>query len=218
MANQDSDDIGWDAVLGARLKQIRLEQDRSQSEIAEVAKVSQATISNWERGGPGGPNEDELRAIERFLKRSLEDGASTEEGDLATDLARWLKQAIAARQKSDDLSMNEIAAGAGVSVPTIYNILNGAVAAPQERTLKRLQATSAPFRKRSRRKPQPLVTWEPWASSPNLSHTTTLRGRRSPASIFSMTLPVAQSTSGRARTPWRRGSRTTRPASGSRSR
>ena len=125
--------------MGLTLKQARLQASKSQQELAEAIDVSQPTISNWEHGRPPGPDESELDKIEKFLGRPVSEAAAASEPENTTDLALWLTKAIESKQHRDSKSLGMLAAEAGVSVPTIYNILNGTVASPQSRTLKKLQ-------------------------------------------------------------------------------
>lgn len=131
--------VNWSPEWGARLKQARLQAEKSQQSLADEIKVSQATISNWERGYPGSPDESQLEKIEKFLGRVLSENVGATDAEPATDLALWLKHALAKKQVAEDKTVGAIAAEIGVSVPTLYNILNATVAAPQPRTLKKLQ-------------------------------------------------------------------------------
>jgi transcriptional regulator with XRE-family HTH domain len=133
--------MNWDPEWGARLKQARLQARKSQEELANAIGVSQPTISNWERGYPPGPDESELKNIEKSLGRPISEAASASEPENTTDLALWLRKAIETKQRAstDNKSLGVLATEAGVSVPTIYNIINGTVASPQSRTLKKLQ-------------------------------------------------------------------------------
>jgi len=53
---------------------------------------------------------------------------------LRTDLGLWLRNKIEEKQKqADGKTIATIASDSGLSVPTLYNIMNGAVDAPQAR-------------------------------------------------------------------------------------
>lgn len=124
---------------GARLKQARLRAGKSQQEVADAVGVTQATISNWERGGPGAPNEFHRRAIERLLDQPLADADTTVELSVSTDLGLWLRSMIERKKREEGKTMGTIAAEVQLAVPTLYNIMNGAVDAPQSLTLQKLK-------------------------------------------------------------------------------
>lgn len=128
----------WSAELGARLKQARIRAGKTQKALADELKVSQPLISNWERG-VNGPDEAELSGTERILGFAVSAPPSLQESESATDLGLWLRNEIQKKQDSQNKTIATIAAEAGLSVPTLYNIMNGAVESPQGRTLKRLQ-------------------------------------------------------------------------------
>lgn len=132
--------------IGTRLRRTRLEQGLSQSSLAEKVKVSQATISNWEKG-KGAPNARERARLERILgqfdvpARSFgaasdgdsNDGASpAAEGRLFGD---WLRKA----RETAEMSVFELAEASGVSQMQIYNLEAGRSVNPREWTRRRLE-------------------------------------------------------------------------------
>lgn len=54
------------AMLGKKIKEIRLLRDMKQDELAMHLNVKGGTISNWERG-TSNPNPDELRTLSKIL-------------------------------------------------------------------------------------------------------------------------------------------------------
>jgi len=130
---------GWGPERGALLKQLRLSTRKTQADLAKAIGVSQTTISNWENGRPGEPG-GYIPKIEEFLGGTLAAGAvPAAEGQPTSDLALWLERSIEAKRKTGK-TIQIIAAEAGVSAPTLYNIINGTVEVPQARTVEKLQA------------------------------------------------------------------------------
>jgi transcriptional regulator with XRE-family HTH domain len=99
--------------------------------------VAQPTICNWEKGTVGSPDVSEVKRIEELLGFKLTDGSSPADGDVRTDLALWLRSQIDERRETKTIAA--MAAEADVSQPTIYNILNGSVTAPQRATIEKLK-------------------------------------------------------------------------------
>lgn len=133
----DEEPLDWGVEWGASLKQARLQAEKTQLSLADAVSVSQPTISHWERGS-GCPSEKQRETIEKFLGARLLDSGAPSDTEPATDLALWLKQSLASKQ-AEGKTIGTIASESGVSVPTLYNILNATVAAPQPRTLTKLQ-------------------------------------------------------------------------------
>jgi transcriptional regulator with XRE-family HTH domain len=129
--------LAWTVDLGAALKQARLRKEWTQKRLASEMNVTQPTICNWERGTVGAPDVSEVKRIEELLGFKLTDGSSPADGDVRTDLQLWLHAQIEKRRGTKTIRV--MAAEAGVSQPTIFNILNGTVIAPQRATIEKLK-------------------------------------------------------------------------------
>jgi transcriptional regulator with XRE-family HTH domain len=101
----------------------------SQLELSERLGVSQATVSNWERG-TASLRGKELRRVELLLGSM---GSETETRDLdseASPFGVWLNMT----RIKKGLTVHELAEGAGVTAATIYNLEAGRIANPQSKT------------------------------------------------------------------------------------
>lgn len=128
------------AKLGKLLRSARVDQGLTQGNVAQKLGVAQATISLWERGRSR-PSADQVEALERLLGpfgiRGGEDEAGG--GVAVTDghrgFARWLERA----REEAGLSVAELAAKSGVSVPAIYNIESGRSPNPRAKTRRKIE-------------------------------------------------------------------------------
>jgi transcriptional regulator with XRE-family HTH domain len=71
-----------DRIIGERLRQFRLQRNMKQSELAEAAKVTQATVSYLETGVQG-MHANTALALARALRVSLDDLLGLEDGFVA---------------------------------------------------------------------------------------------------------------------------------------
>jgi transcriptional regulator with XRE-family HTH domain len=126
--------------IGARLRRARLDQGVAQGVLAEKVGVSQATISNWEKG-KGRPDDKETKRIERVLGRFNRAVQSTKAVPVETGAAEgrafgdWLRSA----RETAKLSVHELSMNSGVSQVQIYNLEAGRSANPREATKLRLE-------------------------------------------------------------------------------
>ena len=118
---------------GAAVRERRRANGLSQQELATRMKVSQPSISSWELG-KGAPSRDQLRELEDLLGGLT--ATKENEGDVELPpIAVWLFRGL----EKKGMTANELARKAGVSAPTIYNILKGGAENPQQRTLKAIE-------------------------------------------------------------------------------
>ncbi len=121
--------------LAERIRERRRANALSQTELAERLHVSQTTISFWEKG-KGAPGADQLQKMNQILGGLSPASEAVTEAESQAPVAAWLSRALA----KSDLTVGELAAKADVSVPTIYNILNGRAQNPQPRTMAALES------------------------------------------------------------------------------
>jgi transcriptional regulator with XRE-family HTH domain len=121
-------------IVGEKIRERRLENGLSQTELGERLKVSQALISVWEKG-KAVPGSGQLKQLEDILGRLTpsQDGAS--EADSPTPLSAWLSRTIAKKS----LTAGELATKAGLSIATVYNILAGRAENPHSKTITALE-------------------------------------------------------------------------------
>jgi transcriptional regulator with XRE-family HTH domain len=127
--------------IGTRLRRARLEQGLAQGILAEKIGVSQATISNWEKGR-GRPDAQETKKLERILgifnqptksaKVAKGEESGPPEGRAFGD---WLRGA----RETAKFSVHELSEASGVSQVQIYNLEAGRSANPREATKRRLE-------------------------------------------------------------------------------
>lgn len=124
--------------FGERLKRARIRSAMTQAELGEKVGVSQALISQWEKG-----NSEPSKQQKEKLKKILGGWAaekSTDEANGATEvspgaLSAWLIRA----RNLKNLSVPELAEKAGLSVPSIYNIESGRISNPRDETIQKLE-------------------------------------------------------------------------------
>lgn len=102
-----------------RLRQARLAEGLSQSEVASRLRVSQALVSFWENGSSV-PNDVNIKRLSRLLG-NLSGGGGSENDDLVADnlgaFGAWLRRT---RERAD-MSVAELAAAAKVTPAAVYN-------------------------------------------------------------------------------------------------
>src|ERR1022692_2924800 len=143
--------------LGERLRIRREANGLSQTDLAQKTGVSQARISQWERGSQ--PSREQIEKLDSILGEVLQQETTASQGSSAVGawlrggfLGEVLQQETTASQGSSavgawlskarlnaDLTVNELATKAGVSAATIYNLENGRAENPHPRTIKALE-------------------------------------------------------------------------------
>jgi transcriptional regulator with XRE-family HTH domain len=114
-----------------QLKETRIKVGLSQIELADKLGVTQATISNWERGKgkPSNTQEETLKAILGFDSVTL--GSTSD----ASPLAAWLSKARIRK----GWSVPELAHNAELTAPAIYRIEAGVTRNLRQATRKKLE-------------------------------------------------------------------------------
>lgn len=128
--DNENERMEWTIQDGEQLKAARLNKEMTQADLASKLEVTQGTISNWERG-KGGPGEEQREQLEKILGP-----LSATDSQERSDLALWLRKKVEEMQKEKTIQV--IAAECGVSVPTLYNIMNDIVKVPQNSTIEKL--------------------------------------------------------------------------------
>lgn len=113
-----------------KIKEARVRNALSQKEVANKIRVTQTTISNWERGR-GAPSEKEAAGLERILAISTTRDSSAE----GSALAAWLTKERLSRK----WSIPELADKAGLTPPALYRIEAGITRNLREATRKKLE-------------------------------------------------------------------------------
>ena len=108
------------------LRESRISAGLSQADLAQKINVTQATISNWERG-KGLPTDQQTKDLEKILDLKSTDGASP--------LAAWLSRA----RLKKNWSVPELAHKAGLTPPAIYRIEKGVTRNLRKETQKKLE-------------------------------------------------------------------------------
>ena len=119
-------------MSGAELKKRRLAAGLSQAGIAETIGVSQAAVSNWERGAAV-----PLEKVEA-LEATLGAAANNDDQDLLSagqNYGEWLRTS----REQQGLSRKELSESAGVSYPQLFNIETGRTANPRDATRAKLE-------------------------------------------------------------------------------
>lgn len=112
------------------LREARIRAGLSQDELARKIAVTQATVSNWERG-KGGPSDQQLKALAMVLDLSSSENGAAD----ASPLAAWLTKARSAK----DWSIPELANKAGLTPPAVYRIESGVTRNLRAATRKKLE-------------------------------------------------------------------------------
>jgi transcriptional regulator with XRE-family HTH domain len=114
--------------IGVLIRERRVANGLSQEDLAKRLGISQPTVSMWERGRAT-PDPQQMSVLDNLLSGITKVEESEEESQ--TPMSAWLSRAMAKK----DLTAPEVARRAGVSIPTIYNLLSGRAENPQARTL-----------------------------------------------------------------------------------
>ena len=117
------------ATLGDRIRDARSRKGYTQAALAEAIGKSVQQVVSWETGAHK-PNRNSIALLEECLGRPLE------------DIARQVRDCL----DSLPITAPDIAKEAGVSVPTIHNLLSGRVANPQKATADRIREALATLR------------------------------------------------------------------------
>ena len=120
-----------------KLKRLRIRNAMSQAELADKMRLTQATISNWERG-KGVPSNQQ----KKDLKKILGVGATAEAPDLSdapqvgpSSIGAWLTKSRLEKR----MSVPEVAEAAGLSAAAVYNIESGRISNPRSETVAKLE-------------------------------------------------------------------------------
>jgi transcriptional regulator with XRE-family HTH domain len=108
----------------------RLSQALTQAELADKVGVSQATVSNWEKG-TSGPDASALESLTKVLGPLVNVG----DGAGANAFGAWLRRA----REAAKLSVPELATAAGMSSLGIQNLESGVSQNPQAKTREKLE-------------------------------------------------------------------------------
>ncbi|MBI5543972.1 MAG: helix-turn-helix domain-containing protein [Deltaproteobacteria bacterium] len=126
--------------FSTRLRRARRAQGISQGFLAKKAGVSQATVSNWEKG-KGKPDDAELQKLTTVLGKfdaaknsALADGDEDEIAD-GKAFGDWLRKA----REDAEMTAHELSEASGVSQVQIYNLETGRSSNPRPTTRKRLE-------------------------------------------------------------------------------
>ena len=123
--------------FGELLRSARIRNAYSQDELAKRLKVSQGTISNWEKD-KSCPDKEQLDQLSKLLgikerKSEKSNGVDIQIGP--SPLGAWLNRT----RVSLGLSIPELAAKSGLTPPALYRIEYGETANPRHATIKRLE-------------------------------------------------------------------------------
>lgn len=125
--------------FGERMRRARIRSAITQSDLAEKIGVTQATVSNWEKGRTV-PDAEQKANVRRVLgdvaptKTSADEDSTVESG--APPFGAWLNRSRVEKQ----MSIAELAEAAGVSSSTVYKIEVGMVSNTRPETVRRLEA------------------------------------------------------------------------------
>ncbi len=120
--------------VGSAIRAARKQNALSQAELAKKIEVTQATISNWEKGKKE-LDTDTLTKLKTVLGKNFiaDDVSSLREGPSV--LAAWLSKT---RQQTG-MTVAQLGEKSGLSMPTIYGIEAGRAENPRQRTITLLE-------------------------------------------------------------------------------
>jgi len=120
--------------VGDAIRVTRKQNALSQKELATRLDVTQATISNWEKG-KGEPDDHHKEKLQAILGANTFSQKSTGTQEESSVLAEWLARA----RQEKRMTAPELARTANVSAQTIYNIEAGRAQNPRRRTIQLLE-------------------------------------------------------------------------------
>lgn len=120
--------------IGEAIRAARKQNALTQKELALKLGITQATISNWEKG-KAEPDEEQKEKLQSILGPETLSQRLAGQEDASSVLAAWLSKA---RQEAH-MTVAQVAEKANVSVPTIYNIEAGRAQNPRRRTIELLE-------------------------------------------------------------------------------
>lgn len=132
----DAQQMEWNTPRGAQLKQARLAKDLTQDALAKLVGTLQHNISLWENA-KGTPSEEQLKMLTEQLGPFIDED-DMEDAPHRTELGLWLKHQIETKKEAGE-NLQTIAAACGLSVPTLYSLMNSENVARQKGTLDKLQ-------------------------------------------------------------------------------
>jgi transcriptional regulator with XRE-family HTH domain len=112
------------------IREARIKNGLSQTELAEKVGAYQGRVSAWECGKIQ-PNDKESRRLAEIFGDNSANGATD-----ASPIAAWLTKA----RMAAGLSVGELASRAGLSYPGIYNIERGITRSLRDSTRKKIEA------------------------------------------------------------------------------
>jgi len=124
--------------FGERVRRARIRNAMTQNDLADKIRVTQATISNWEKGNstPSLEQKAHLKKVfgsfwtEANTSR-IEEASSSQPGAIGS----WLARSRIERK----LSVPELAEKAGLSAAAVYNIEAGRISNPRQGTVRKLE-------------------------------------------------------------------------------
>jgi transcriptional regulator with XRE-family HTH domain len=123
-----------DENLGSAIKIARQQNALSQAELAAKIGVTQATISNWQKGKKE-LDPDTIAKLKTVLGKNFVAADAGSSTDGASVLAAWLSKS---RQQSG-MTVAQLSEKSGLSIPTIYGIEAGRAENPRRRTINLLE-------------------------------------------------------------------------------
>lgn len=118
--------------LGRLIRERRLANGLSQQQLAARLQSSQPSVSLWEQG-KAKPSQQQIELLESILGGITK--KEERQADSQTPISAWLSRAMGKK----NLTVTEVATKAGVSVPTIYNILSGRAENPHGKTISSIE-------------------------------------------------------------------------------
>jgi transcriptional regulator with XRE-family HTH domain len=123
------------------LHKARIKTGLTQVELSKKIGVSQALVSNWEKGKLA-PKDSELKSLTKvfgsiFRNESLTNSDSENQDELAgiSSIGVWLNKEMT----QSKLTVAEVSTASGIAIPTIYAILSGKIQNPRDSTIEQLE-------------------------------------------------------------------------------
>lgn len=124
--------------VGNIIKEYRLKNSLTQTELAHKIDVTQGRIAQWE-GGRDIPD-DQLRKLKAVLGFSETVKGSTDKNESTMPETSSIGAWLAKQRNEKNMTVSELSAKSGVPIPTIYAIEYGRSQYPRSETLKRLRS------------------------------------------------------------------------------